>query len=134
MTQRGRPKTSSLSRAEQLRRAKRRQRARDKRDGLVLVQMKLPAATARRLRAAQADGVFANILGAALDRALVNVEDFPVLQDLAWNVHRPLIAAREAFGLYERNWRHVDASRLTAKEQELIERLTRDFGGGLINA
>lgn len=31
---------------------------------------------------------------------------------------------------YERNWRHVDVERLTAKEAELIDNLTQKFGGG----
>jgi hypothetical protein len=44
---------------------------------------------------------------------------------LAWNrdAARP-ISAEEAFHLYKRNWRQVDAERLTLAEAELVRRLT----------
>lgn len=59
--------------------------------------------------------------------------EFPELKALAWNrdVARP-ISAEEAFQLYERNWRHVNADRLTPEEAKLIRDLTDQFGGGVL--
>lgn len=61
--------------------------------------------------------------------------DFPELSLLLWNrdVSTP-IAAREAFAIYERNWRFVDAARLTGKERVLIDSLIRVFGNGVMLA
>ena len=50
----GRPRTSDLTRAEQLRRAKRVQREREGRAGQVEARVKLPQALARRLHSIQA--------------------------------------------------------------------------------
>ena len=68
-----------------------------------------------------------------LDRLVVRIDDYPQLRDLAWNRSGGLIQAREAFQLYERNWRYVDVNRLEANERALIERLTVEFGGGVVN-
>ena len=59
-------------------------------------------------------------------------KDFPELGLLAWNrdASRP-IERQEAFELYNRNWRHVDAEHLTPREAALIDELTREFGRGL---
>ncbi|HEY0918587.1 hypothetical protein [Devosia sp.] len=63
--------------------------------------------------------------------ALIVPKDFPELGLLVWNrdVARP-IPREEAFAIYERNWRHVDAGRLTPAEAYLIEELTHEFGHG----
>ena len=62
---------------------------------------------------------------------LIVPRDFPELGLLAWNrdVTRP-IPREEAFELYERNWRFVDADHLTPVEVDLIEELTQEFGHG----
>jgi hypothetical protein len=59
--------------------------------------------------------------------------NFPELKALAWNRDpvRP-IPANEAFALYERNWRFVDASALTDAEAELIRDLTVAYGNGVL--
>ena len=44
-----------------------------------------------------------------------------------------MIPASEAFALYERNWRFVDADRLDDAERAFIERLKIEFGHGVIN-
>ena len=134
MKSRGRPKASKLSRAEQLLRAKRRQRTRQQSDGLVYVQLVLPKSTATKLGAARKAEEFVDFLDAALDRLVLQIDDYPMLKDLAWNRSDALIPAREAFNLYERNWRFVDPARLTDKEHELIERLAREYGGSVIHA
>lgn len=57
--------------------------------------------------------------------------EFPELKMLAWNrdTARP-IPADEAYALYERNWRFLDASALTEAEAELITALTVRYGDG----
>ena len=134
MSTRGRPKTSSLSRAEQLRRAKRAQRARQRRAGIRNVQLELPDATAKKLKVARADPGFLQAFDALLEAYVVRPADYPQLRDLAWNRKGELIAAREAFQLYERNWRFIDVARLDADERALIDCLARAFGNGVINA
>lgn len=134
MASRGRPKTSKLSRVEQLQRAKRRQRARQRRAGLVDVQLTLPQQMAEKLSVAKRSAEFLEFLDAALDEEVITIAEYPTLAELAWNRAEPLISAREALNLYERNWRFVETARLSAHEQELIERLARKYGGGVIHA
>jgi hypothetical protein len=69
-----------------------------------------------------------------LDATIIPAE-FPELALLVWNRDgaRP-IGARDAFSIYERNWRFVDVSRLTASEAELIRDLTDTFGNGVMLA
>ena len=134
MAQRGRPKTSKLSRAEQLRRSQRAKRRRDRAAGLVTIQLKLPRATAEKLRALARGGDAAERLDELLENAVVRLADYPALSQIAWNRSEPLISARDAFGLYERNWRFVNPDRLDPAERELIDRLKEQFGAGLIHA
>jgi hypothetical protein len=122
-----------LRRREQLRLAKRAQRDRDREAGLVLCQLKLRPATAERLRRALAVSGFEDTLARFLDTALVDVQAYPNLHLLCWNRAERFIPAADAFALYERNWRFVDAKTLQPDERELIERLTRTHGGGLLN-
>lgn len=61
----------------------------------------------------------------------IRLEDYPQLKALAWQVHAvDELTPQEALQLYERNWRHLDASALTAAEAKLIGALTRALGGG----
>jgi len=129
----GRPRTSNLPRAEQLKQAKRRQRARQRVAGLVHVQLATPKALAEKIAVARRAGTFEHALNEALDRAVIRVNDYPQLADLAWNRNDEFIAAREAFQLYERNWRFVDVKSLTPQEIQLIDRLKIEFGAGVIN-
>ncbi|MBB2754650.1 UNVERIFIED_ORG: hypothetical protein GGI57_005386 [Rhizobium aethiopicum] len=59
--------------------------------------------------------------------------DFPELKSLVWN-RDPLRAmpAREAFALYERNWRFVDTGKLTEPEMRLIPDLAAAYGNGVL--
>jgi hypothetical protein len=129
-----RPRTTKISRTEQLRIAKRAQRERQRRAGIRSVQLDLADDMAERLRVARRDPGFLTALDELLDRFVVRVADHPQLRDLAWNRADEFIAAREAFGLYERNWRLVDENRLDERERELIDRLAATFGAGVINA
>lgn len=93
----GRPKTSKLTRAEQLRRAKRRQRARQRSTGLTAVQLSVPCELAKKIAVARRTQGFLDLLEEALDRAVVRVPDYPQLADLLWNRSDEFMPAREAF-------------------------------------
>jgi len=114
---------AAATRAEQLREAKRRQRARQRRAGIVPVQLELPQDQAERLKAARRSPRFAQDLEAFLDSAVVDIERWPGLRELAWNRRDRWIPAEEALALYERNRRFMDEASLTPAERELIERL-----------
>ena len=121
-------------RRAQLREAKRAQRRRERRAGLAPVQLRLPRALGAKLLQASHDAGFAGELDRFLDGLLIRVADYPALAELAWNRAEDLMPARDAFGLYERNWRFVDAARLTSGERALIGRLAERYGGGVLNA
>ena len=131
---RGRPKTSSLTRAEQLRAAKRAQRQRERRAGLAAVQLRLPANEAERLRAALNAPGFNKALDEFLEDVVLDINRWPKLRELAWNRADRWIPAEDALALYERNWRFVEPQRLTKEEANLIDRLKDRFGGGVLNA
>ncbi len=61
----------------------------------------------------------------------IRLEDYPQLRQLAWQVGdgRQTLTPREALGLYERNWRHVQAELLEPREQALLDGLREVFGG-----
>ena len=56
--------------------------------------------------------------------ARIRIADYPWLRQLAWQVHGPQeLTPREALGIYERNWRHLDPAALSADERDLVESL-----------
>lgn len=61
----------------------------------------------------------------------IRLGDHPQLRRLAWQVSdsATTLTPREAFGLYQRNWRHVDVAALQAAELALIHALRETFGG-----
>jgi hypothetical protein len=130
---RGRPRTSPLPRAEQLRAAKRAQRQRERNAGLTTVELRLPAAQAERFRVAAGLPRFKAALDQFLQDIVLDIEQWPGLRELAWNRVDRWIPADEALALYERNWRFVDPQQLTQAESELIDHLKRRFGGGVLN-
>lgn len=129
----GRPKTNELPRKEQLRLAKRAQRERDRRDGRTLCQVKLRAADANMLRAGLGIPGFEEELREYLENTIVDAEQYENLKLLRWNRSGRYLTGREAFGLYERNWRLVDTANLDDQERELIDRLARKYGNGVLN-
>ena len=129
----GRPRVNLLPRAEQVRVAKRAQRERDRVAGLALCQVKLRKDVAERLRQAVAIPGFDAELEQFLGDAVVEVRKYPNLKLIAWNRVDPFLTARDAFGLYERNWKFVDTKNLTAGERDLIRRLTEKWGRGVMN-
>lgn len=117
------PRATPADRATQLREAKRRQRARQRRAGIVAVQLELPVAQAERLRAARQAPGFRRALDAFLDAAVVDLHAWPGLRELAWNRRDRWIPADEALALYERNRRFLDEATLGRDERDLIARL-----------
>ena len=62
---------------------------------------------------------------------VIPLDQYPQLRQLAWQLEGVTqLTPREALGLYERNWRHVDRASLSANERALIEALSRALGGG----
>ena len=61
----------------------------------------------------------------------IRLSDYPALRALAWQVGNDAatFTPREAFGLYQRNWRHVDADALQESEVALIRALKTLFDG-----
>ena len=64
----------------------------------------------------------------------VELEPYPSLKLLCWNLAAARITRRDAFAIYERNWRWIDTASTPAHEREFIESLAEEFGSGLINA
>jgi len=61
--------------------------------------------------------------------ARVRLADYPQLKQLAWQVQgMDELTPREALGIYERNWRHVDEAALLPRERNLIAALRLVFG------
>jgi len=134
IAKRGRPKVSALTRAEQLRLAKRAQRERERNTGLATIELRLPAVQAEKLRVATRTPGFEAALHGFLEDFLVDIQRWPALRELAWNRVDRWIPAEEALSLYERNWRFVDPAHLSTEERALIDRLTERHGGGVRNA
>ena len=56
--------------------------------------------------------------------ARVRLGDYPQLKQLAWHVQGvDELTPAEALSIYERNWRHIDASTLQPHEQQLVDAL-----------
>ncbi len=59
----------------------------------------------------------------------VRLADYPELKQLAWQVQgADELTPREALGIYERNWRHLDEAALLPHERNLIDALRLAFG------
>lgn len=124
----GRPRSSVVTRTEQLRLAKRAQRVRDSKAGQIEVRLKLPKALAERLLVAAREPAFLAALTQTVDAIIVEVNRYPQLKLLCWNQHVPYISADYAWSLYERNWRFVVPEQLEPNEYALVESLSKRFG------
>jgi hypothetical protein len=61
----------------------------------------------------------------------IKLTEYPQLKQLAWHIHGlDALTPIEAFGIYDRNWRHLDATRLTPLEKSLIDALKRADAAG----
>jgi len=60
--------------------------------------------------------------------ARIRLSDYPQLRQLAWQLQGiDELSPREALGIYERNWRHLDLNALEPHEQDLIRALRLAF-------
>lgn len=65
---------------------------------------------------------------------MVDLAQYPQLKLIAWSFPDATeLEEQEAFALYERNWRFLDRPSLTDNEKLLIDYLTKECGGGLLN-
>ena len=65
--------------------------------------------------------------------ARVRIADYPKLKELAWQIHGTTeLMPREALGIYERNWRHVDPAKLAPDEQDLVDALRQGLGSDAV--
>lgn len=61
----------------------------------------------------------------------IRFADYPALKQLAWQVQgTDELTPREAWTIYERNWRHLDEAALLLRERNLIEALHLVFAAG----
>jgi transcriptional regulator with XRE-family HTH domain len=73
------------------------------------------------LRAAKADALPPEI---ELDR-------YPALRRASWHIpYQRTVTPREAFEIYDRNWRHIDRESLTEPERWLVRSLSAAYGRG----
>ena len=64
----------------------------------------------------------------------IQVESYPQLKKLAWQLKAGAeLTPIEAFGIYERNLRHVNQALLDPAEKALIQALRVGLGGGIDN-
>lgn len=60
--------------------------------------------------------------------ARIRLADYPQLRQLAWQLPGiEELSPREALGIYERNWRHLDLNALEPREQALVRALRLAF-------
>lgn len=67
--------------------------------------------------------------------ALISLKDLPQLRDAgAWHIRDEdaKLTPEEVYGLYERNWRHLDPEKITGKEAKILKQLTRTVGKGVL--
>ncbi len=65
--------------------------------------------------------------------ARVRISAYPKLKELAWQIQgAEELTPREALGIYERNWRHLDPAALSKEERDLVDALRQGFGGDTV--
>jgi hypothetical protein len=63
----------------------------------------------------------------------ITIDNYPQLSALCWNRMVPTAEEPDVLGIYEAGWRFVDKERLTSDELELINRLAKQYGNGVLN-
>ncbi len=64
----------------------------------------------------------------------IRLDDYPQLKRLAWQVHgTDVVSPKEALGIYNRNWRHLDEKKMDPREKDLIEALRLTFADGPVD-
>jgi len=120
-------------RRKQLRAAKREQRSRQKRRGLVPCQVVVPRVVAELLREAAKRPDVMDRLRTWLAPEVVEIAAWPQLRELCWSRHDRWISGADALAIYERNWRFVSQVSLTEAEARLIRDLAGRHGNGVLN-
>lgn len=60
----------------------------------------------------------------------IKLSDFPQLKFLAWQLQKvEFLTPKEAWDIYQRNWRHVEEEQLEDDESRLIQQLKTVFEG-----
>jgi hypothetical protein len=93
--------------------------------------VKLPRAEAERLKAGMAQPGFVRRLREFVREHLIAVAEYENLAGLLWNRGGRFVTDEEAFRIYERNWRFVDAGRMQPAERALVDRLVHKYGNGV---
>lgn len=80
----------------------------------------------------QATDTAASAAACPLDAGLplrIRLDDYPQLRRLAWQVgdSAEAVLPREALGLYQRNWRHLQPELLEPRERSLIDALRQVY-------
>jgi len=120
-------------RRKQLRTAKREQRSRQQRRGLVPCQVVVPRAVAELLREAAKRPDVMDRLRTWLAPEVVEIAAWPQLREICWSRHDRWISGADALAIYERNWRFVSRESLTEAEARLIRDLAGRHGNGVLN-
>lgn len=66
---------------------------------------------------------------------LIALKDLPYLRTVAaWHLpdEDTKLTPEEVFGLYERNWRHIEPEKIVGKEAAVLKRLTNTVGKGVL--
>jgi len=121
-------------RERQMREAKRRQRQREAEAGLGVYQVRLPQPLLKRFKVGMRQPEFVAALTAFLEQEVLHVIEYGGLASICWNLREEYLTRREAFALYERNWRYLDVDSMTEDETRLLDELREEFGRGVINA
>lgn len=70
---------------------------------------------------------------AFMNTTLVPLARYSQLKLIAWNrAEGDCVDEAEALALYERNWRYVDEGSLDDAERQFIDRLTQQYGAGVL--
>lgn len=127
------PAHSKERRRNQLRAAKREQRARQMRSGLVPCQVVVSQPVAELLREAAKRPDVMDRLRVWLESEVVEIAAWPQLSELCWSRHDRWISGADALAIYERNWHFVSQEQLTEAEARLIRDLAARHGHGVLN-
>ncbi|MCG3462927.1 hypothetical protein L7G72_13935 [Xenorhabdus bovienii] len=65
---------------------------------------------------------------------MLHVADYPQMKQIAWYLKDDAkLDEKEALAFYERNWKYVEPEALEPHEKALIDKLVKEYGGGILN-
>jgi transcriptional regulator with XRE-family HTH domain len=89
-----------------------------------------------RIAEPDADGARKAEPDTELDLQRVAIDRYPQLESIAWHItgmgSARVIPGDQALAIYERNWRHVDKTAMTADESRLVAGLVKAYGNGVL--